>query len=479
MHQWRTPRARGVAFAKGVATLAFLVSLACTRRSPSPEASGQPAATAPRALASLPPPPAPVQQPVRGEDLGLPHEGQQTPRWCWAAATRVALRAIEGDAAPSQEDIVAATWQRIGTASHCRTQLGAMDCLTDLPKSDAFQCIQSGWPPFTELGYSCRVTGAAPGATRAAPLEWDVLTQELSRPPNGAGRPIVFAWKLNGGGGHVLTMTGFLEWGDQRLLIVQDPWPPCRGDTYLVPMKSYVGGPDYNHEHWYSWWGIEKSASPASVPSPPMPQQVVASTGPVALPVVGGSIPAGAGDEAQRTLVTCSSLLTDATWKAIGLGSAAEAQRAQLGPPFEKVIVHLDDLAAFKPGDDVAKLLEEHGGYLYPALVDGKVRFGIETDLVGGAWTTTWVGGSNWTQVLSMVHGEGEISMPGGRAATFLIVVPALRAYYIGGREQDGRIVLAEIQPGPTSAMLGFVSDAATVFTALSARARAFSGLPT
>jgi hypothetical protein len=210
-----------------------------------------------------------------------------------------------------------------------------------------------------------------------------------------------------------------------------------------------------------------------------MPQQPAPNTGPVALPVVGGSIPVGAGDEATRTLVTCSGLLSDTTWKEIGLTGAAEAQRAQLGPPIEKVIVHLDDMAAFKPGDSVAKLFEEHGGYLFPALVDGKVRFGIETDLVDGRWTAMWVGGANWTQVLAMVHDESAISMPGGRWRTFLLVVPALRAYYIGGRESDGRIMLAEITPGPSSAMLGFVTDAQILLTALSARARAHAGLPT
>jgi hypothetical protein len=101
-------------------------------------------------------------------------------------------------------------------------------------------CVNGGWPEFGKYGFTF-------DRTSSTALSWEDLTEELSQNPRCGRTPIAFTWRWNGGGGHMMVATGFVEIDNVRYVAIHDPWAPCVGDTRIITYSAYVSGTGYTH----------------------------------------------------------------------------------------------------------------------------------------------------------------------------------------------------------------------------------------
>src|SRR5262249_50678529 len=107
-----------------------------------------------------------------------------------------------------------------------------------------------------------------------------------------------------------------------------------------------------------------------------------------------------------------------------------------LGVPFPVVIVRLDELKEYKKGDDPLRLLHPIHRAVYPVLVKGEPRSGMEVHLKDGKWAATSFGLATevrrYAEVRKKHAGDDE------KTVYFLVRIPALHEYYLGHRTDSG-----------------------------------------
>jgi len=94
-------------------------------------------------------------------------------------------------------------------------------------------------------------------------------------------------------------------------------------------------------------------------------------------------------------LTTLRKLTTEETFRDLGFESVNEAERATLGEPIQFFYVRLDQLREFKPEDDPNELLIDAKRYLYPVLVDGKLRSAVTVEMLKGKFVAVGFGGAS------------------------------------------------------------------------------------
>jgi hypothetical protein len=97
-------------------------------------------------------------------------------------------------------------------------------------------CLDGGWPQPDQYGFSFRTTNRAP-------LAWDELRSEIYC----GGRPVLFSWQWEGGGGHVMAVVGYETRAGRNYLKIADPLPTGLGEQRVIPYEAYVSGAGYTH----------------------------------------------------------------------------------------------------------------------------------------------------------------------------------------------------------------------------------------
>jgi len=163
---------------------------------------------------------------------------QETPEWCWAASGQMLMNSLGPRNVPQ--------------CYEANQEFGRSDCC-ECPTPPA--CVSPGWPQFSTWNYNSNSTNWGTA------LSWNAAMAEIN-----SGRPFLFSWAWNGGGGHALAANGYLNIKFLGLslnwIYVDNPWPPqgrCGpggnasgpfgGDMEIDTYADFVGGPGFDHTH--------------------------------------------------------------------------------------------------------------------------------------------------------------------------------------------------------------------------------------
>src|SRR5579875_559295 len=129
--------------------------------------------------------------------LPVPLDPQETDEWCWAASAEMAMNYL----AP------------------CISAVQCNEANSAFGLTNACQCptptaaIKPGLPnnPLHQYGFTFNTT------TSGTALSWAQVVNEIAT----NGRPFVFAWDWNSGGGHAMTAIGVTSFGAFNVVVAQ------------------------------------------------------------------------------------------------------------------------------------------------------------------------------------------------------------------------------------------------------------------
>jgi len=389
-------------------------------------------------------------------DLGVALVAQETPMWCWAASAQMTMAFLGAS---------------VNQCDQANKRFGRTDCcsLTRCPPTNTTgDCVKGGWPEYSKWGFSSKNT-----SSRA--LTYNELATEFN-----ANRPVAFSWAWVGGGGHMMVARGVRVTGGVQYVAIRDPWPPCSGTDNLISYAEYVQRAGV-HTHWDDYYAITRTAAPSGelmVAKAGKPSKKKKGKGLVSDALVSDTqarwsltgdslkgVPSGTGyptpkDAAEAAL---KGLSPEAGFREMGFEPGAKTADATLADPLPEMMIRLDEAAAYKPGQDPAKLLHDTGTFLVPVAVGGRVQSGI-TVVKGekGGFTTAAVG-NQWLASNASQRVKGAPGAPKPEKPT-LVRVPALRMAFLG-RQEKGRLVFQALGDYPELKLKsGESAPAATVF---------------
>lgn len=168
-------------------------------------------------------------------NLPVTLHSQETSMWCWAASGQMVMDYLGNN---------------VAQCTQANNRFNRTDCPCNQCGANPVQnppCVIGGWPEFGDYGFTFQ-------RTSDNALSWTELTEELSRGPRCGRTPVAFSWHWNGGGGHMMVVTGYLNLLGQRFVVIHDPWGPCTGDTRVITYAAYVSGGHYTH--WDDFYEI-------------------------------------------------------------------------------------------------------------------------------------------------------------------------------------------------------------------------------
>ena len=171
---------------------------------------------------------------------------------------------------------------------------------------------------------------------------------------------------------------------------------------------------------------------------------------------------------AQEGLRTFAKLVTDANFQRLGFASVDEVRTATLGTPFDDVLIPLDRLRAYVPGQPVKDLFVKGRRVVFPVLVSGQPRSAITVAArPDGSYRPVSFGAPSFLQTFDKARVAASSSENLPPARFFIVRVPALNLHFLGRTEPsdatglvftlvqaDPRLDLPVGRPIPASAVL-------------------------
>lgn len=152
---------------------------------------------------------------------------QETNMWCWAASGEMCMEFLGTSVTQCDE---------------ANKRFSRTDCCNN-PVPNA--CVNGGWPEFDKYGFTfVRTSDTA--------LTWDQLKKQIYC----SKKPFAFSWHWNGGGGHMMVVTGYAVLAGTNYVSINDPWEPDEGDQRFITYAEYVSGSGYTH--WDDFYNITK-----------------------------------------------------------------------------------------------------------------------------------------------------------------------------------------------------------------------------
>lgn len=148
---------------------------------------------------------------------------QQTSNWCWAASGEMVMKYLGG---------------MVSQCEQANQRFGRTDCCNS-PTPSA--CINGGWPEFWRYGFTYTFGGA---------LSWTDLKAQIDT----RRTPFAYSWAWDGGGGHMMVVTGYKVINGQNWVSINDPLDPNQGNQRDILYSDYVDGVGYSH--WYDYSNI-------------------------------------------------------------------------------------------------------------------------------------------------------------------------------------------------------------------------------
>jgi hypothetical protein len=174
---------------------------------------------------------------------------------------------------------------------------------------------------------------------------------------------------------------------------------------------------------------------------------------------------------ANQSLATFRKLVNAQNFKEFGFESADEVANASLGQPMRTSMVKLDQLKAYKAGDDPNRLLSDLNQVYYPVTVQNNVRSAISIEQSNGRWKATGFGPANLAKQIAQARHTADTEQ-------ILVHVAAFNLYFAGHRA-DGRLMLTPVADYSSfNLKAGTALPAEQVFAALVPFAQQYNGLP-
>ena len=379
---------------------------------------------------------------------------QGTCCWCWAASGEMVMKYFGIN---------------VAECAQAAKQFNVPKCCMK-PHPNA--CVNGGTVLIADYGFTFAQNGASQPLTYA----------QMQHQTDGRHEPWIFNY-IGPGFGHVLVGVGYEEISIRtsagstsppitrvdRLVAVNDPWPPGKGTTYFEPYSQYVSGVYLGSPYTdgYDIYNITPPPGKPRIPRPiaTPPAITLAAQIPPAWPGPVGPDPLTA---AKNALVELRALAAGGGERILGI-SAASAAAATLGQPMRAYTVPVERLRAHAPGQATAPLVVATQSYVYPVVTGGQEVTTIEVSEIGGRW----VG-----------HAYGRASLARSIAAyrtaptDKLIFVPSANELFIGKGEGEQ----LRVTPISTSTKLGLVEGreitGAAAAQQLVPEARAYDGKP-
>jgi hypothetical protein len=176
---------------------------------------------------------------------------------------------------------------------------------------------------------------------------------------------------------------------------------------------------------------------------------------------------------AQNALKQFEELVNGENFREQGFETAEEVKSAELGRPLPVVVIQLNELREYKPGDDPYPLMHMVHRVIYPVMVKGQVRSGLEVHEKDGQWQPSSFGLAE--SVVRYATARERHSAGDQTTSYFLVKVPALNEIYLGHETEKGlRLVHAHGQAAQKSKMEA--RPAAEVLAGLVQAAKAHNG---
>jgi len=153
--------------------------------------------------------------------------------------------------------------------------------------------------------------------------------------------------------------------------------------------------------------------------------------------------------------------------KTLGFASPSEVAAASLAAPLPMFMVRLDELQAYRAGDDPRPLLKDEGAVLYPVMAGGAVRSSVLVRQVNGEWKGTQFGRST----LANLSHEGRARLAASRGVdadgVSLVEIPAISQRMLGHEEGGVPMLTVLLDVPGTDLRAGSTMRAADVLAKL------------
>jgi len=181
---------------------------------------------------------------------------------------------------------------------------------------------------------------------------------------------------------------------------------------------------------------------------------------------------------ATQSLQAFRAIVTAQNFRQMGFLSLAEVKIATLGPPLPVAMVQLDDLRAYRPGNDPAALLRDLHKIVFPILVNNQVRSSITVERRESRWQGTSFGAPTLAGMTERARRASSSASGVAPSSYVLVHVAALNRHYLGHRAGN-RLILTTIVDDPVLRLpAGRDIPAADLFAALVPIAQRHNGLP-
>lgn len=177
---------------------------------------------------------------------------------------------------------------------------------------------------------------------------------------------------------------------------------------------------------------------------------------------------------ATQALATFRKLVNAQNYKELGFESPDEVANAALGQPMRTALVRLDQLKAYKAGDDPNRLLNDLNQVYYPITVQNNVRSAVSLEQANGKWKATGFGPANLAKQVA----RAKTTAGASETEQILVHVAPFNLYFTGHRV-NGRLMLTPVADYQSFNLKGGASlPAEEVFAALVPFAQQYNGLP-
>jgi hypothetical protein len=181
------------------------------------------------------PPAAAQEQPPDRWTLPVEPHAQETEIWCWAATGQMTMEFLG---------------KSVSQGEQADLLFGRNDCGEHpIPRP----CIRGGEILLKPYGFTYDVS--------TMPLSEETVVRQI----HALGKPIPFAWRFPGGGGHAALVVGYARQPEGTLLVeCLDPYPPPAkdprswggGHRVFMPYSRWVG--DYDHTFGHAYFNVTR-----------------------------------------------------------------------------------------------------------------------------------------------------------------------------------------------------------------------------
>jgi hypothetical protein len=166
--------------------------------------------------------------------------------------------------------------------------------------------------------------------------------------------------------------------------------------------------------------------------------------------------------------------------RTLGFDNLDQVMAAKPGQPINDVMVRLDELKDYRPGDPAAPLMRATGRLIYPLEVDRATRSSVVLSSTRSqSWSVESFGGSNHIRIVT--EQRRALANKQGRAERefFQVRIPALNLVFMG-MEKDAEVFLSPLFDAPSYGLeKGKIYPAAMVLEKLIDAALRHTGEPT